>query len=40
MIQMPKFIGCLFAGAVGRNVLEAMHKETYTWKTAPWSISR
>lgn len=30
MIQMPKFIGCLFAGAVGRNVLEAMHKETYT----------
>ena len=30
MIEMPKFIGCLFAGAIGRNVLEAMGRETYT----------
>lgn len=29
MISMPKFIGCLFAGAIGRNVLEANHQETY-----------
>ena len=30
MIEMPKFIGCLFAGAVVRNIIEAMGKETYT----------
>lgn len=30
MIEMPKFIGCLFAGAVVRNIMEAMGKETYT----------
>lgn len=29
MIDMPKFIGCLFAGAIGRNVLEATHTDTY-----------
>ncbi|MVB12366.1 Sodium/glutamate symporter [Caprobacter fermentans] len=29
MISMPKFIGCLFAGAIGRNVLEATHQNTY-----------
>ena len=23
MIEMPKFIGCLFAGAIARNVMEA-----------------
>ena len=26
-IEMPYFIGCLFAGAIARNVLEAMHVE-------------
>ncbi len=25
MIEMPKFIGCLFAGAIGRNVMEALN---------------
>lgn len=25
MIEMPYFIGCLFAGAIARNVLEALH---------------
>lgn len=29
MISMPKFIGCLFAGAICRNILEAMGKDTY-----------
>ena len=29
-IEMPKFIGCLFAGAVVRNIMEAMGKDTYT----------
>lgn len=29
MISMPKFVGCLFAGAIGRNVLEATHQNTY-----------
>ena len=28
-IEMPKFIGCLFAGAIMRNALEKMDKETY-----------
>ena len=30
MIEMPKFIGCLFAGAIGRNVLEALNIKFYT----------
>ena len=30
MIEMPKFIGCLFAGVIGRNVLEAVGAKTYT----------
>ena len=30
MIEMPKFIGCLFAGAIVRNIIEAMGKDTYT----------
>lgn len=29
-IEMPKFIGCLFAGAVGRNVMEAVNIKFYT----------
>ena len=29
-IEMPKFIGCLFAGAIIRNILEANEKETYS----------
>lgn len=29
-IEMPKFIGCLFAGAVGRNVMEAANIKFYT----------
>ncbi len=29
MIEMPKFIGCLFAGAIVRNILEALHVDTY-----------
>ena len=28
-IEMPKFIGCLFAGAIVRNLLEAAHAELY-----------
>ena len=27
---MPKFIGCLFAGAIGRNVMEAANIKFYT----------
>ncbi len=30
MIEMPKFIGCLFAGAIARNVMEAMNIKFYT----------
>ena len=30
MIEMPKFIGCLFAGAIARNVMEALHINFYT----------
>ena len=30
MIQMPKFIGCLFAGAIARNVMEALNIKFYT----------
>ena len=29
MIEMPKFIGCLFAGAIARNFMEAMHIKFY-----------
>ena len=29
-IEMPKFIGCLFAGASGRNVMEAANIKFYT----------
>ena len=29
MIEMPKFIGCLFAGAIARNVMEACHIKFY-----------
>lgn len=29
MIEMPKFIGCLFAGAIARNVMEAGHIKFY-----------
>lgn len=29
LIDMPKFIGCLFAGAIGRNVLEALNVNVY-----------
>lgn len=29
MIEMPKFIGCLFAGAIARNVMEAAHIKFY-----------
>ena len=28
-IEMPKFIGCLFAGSIVRNILETLHVETY-----------
>lgn len=28
-IEMPKFIGCLFAGAIARNVMEALHIKFY-----------
>ncbi|WP_346898728.1 sodium/glutamate symporter [Clostridium sp. UBA7503] len=28
--EMPKFIGCIFAGAIGRNVMEALNIEFYT----------
>lgn len=28
-IEMPKFIGCLFAGAIGRNVMEAANIKFY-----------
>ncbi len=28
-IEMPKFIGCLFAGAIARNVMEAAHIKFY-----------
>ncbi|MEF9940145.1 MAG: sodium/glutamate symporter [Clostridium sp.] len=30
MIEMPKFIGCLFAGAIARNVMESAHIKFYT----------
>ena len=30
MIEMPKFIGCLFAGAIARNVMEALNIKFYT----------
>ena len=30
LIEMPKFIGCLFAGAIARNVMEAAHIQFYT----------
>ena len=30
MIEMPKFIGCLFAGAIARNVMEAADIKFYT----------
>lgn len=30
MIEMPKFIGCLFAGAIARNVMEAFNIKFYT----------
>ena len=30
MIEMPKFIGCLFAGAIARNVMEACNIKFYT----------
>ena len=30
MIEMPKFIGCLFAGAIARNVMEACNIRFYT----------
>lgn len=29
LIEMPKFIGCLFAGAIARNVMEACHIRFY-----------
>ncbi|OZN25208.1 sodium:glutamate symporter [Actinobacillus seminis] len=29
VIEMPKFIGCLFAGAIARNILEVKKAETY-----------
>lgn len=29
-VEMPKFIGCLFAGAIGRNVMEAANIRFYT----------
>ena len=29
MIEMPKFIGCLFAGAIARNVMETAHIKFY-----------
>ena len=28
-IEMPKFIGCLFAGAIARNIMEAAHIKFY-----------
>ena len=28
-IEMPKFIGCLFAGAIARNIMEAAHIKLY-----------
>lgn len=28
-IEMPKFIGCIFAGAIGRNVMEALNIKFY-----------
>ena len=30
LIEMPKFIGCLFAGAIARNVMEAANIKFYT----------
>ena len=30
MIEMPKFIGCLFAGAIARKVMEALNIKFYT----------
>ena len=30
LIEMPKFIGCLFAGAIARNVMEGCHIRFYT----------
>ena len=30
VIEMPKFIGCLFAGAIARNIMEAMNIQFYT----------
>lgn len=30
MIEMPKFIGCLFAGAIARNVMEGCNIKFYT----------
>ena len=30
MIEMPKFIGCLFAGAIARNIMEAANIKFYT----------
>lgn len=29
MIEMPKFIGCLFAGAIARNVIESVKGDTF-----------
>ena len=29
MIEMPKFVGCLFAGAIARNVMETFHIKFY-----------
>ena len=29
-IEMPKFIGCLFAGAIARNIMEALNIKFYT----------
>ncbi|MEA4933909.1 MAG: sodium/glutamate symporter [Lawsonibacter sp.] len=29
MIEMPKFIGCLFAGAIARNIMEAFYIKFY-----------
>lgn len=28
-IEMPKFIGCLFAGAIARNIIEKLKRDTY-----------
>ena len=39
MIEMPKFIGCLFAGAIARNVMEACNIKFYVPGTLPRSGS-